>query len=416
MTRLPPSGPALTRRAFLRQTAVATAAVGLPCFLRPEYAGAAKRPGGSPLLVVVFLRGGADGLSLLPNQADPELAKARHALLAPEPLPFGDGPFALHPALGALAPHAEYLGAVCAVGMDRAQRSHFEAQDWCERGGAPVHARTPGWLARALAAGASPTTLFRAVAARKGRPLALSGDPQALAFDSLDRLRIRGSRPVVEQALGQLFARGEGPSAPAARAGRDALEAIAALERLAQRSFPGEARFRGRFGQQLATVARLAHADLGLAAAWVDAGGWDTHIGQGAESGALARAATQLAEGLDAFTRSLESRLDDVLVLVVTEFGRTIAPNGSGGSDHGRASVAFALGGRVAGAQVQGRWPGAHPDAREDGRDLRVTTDLRHVLAEGARHLGCNSLASVFPGFDARAPFLVSQSRSARPR
>jgi uncharacterized protein (DUF1501 family) len=192
---------------------------------------------------------------------------------------------------------------------------------------------------------------------------------------------------------------GGDPTSAIARAGRDALDAVERLRAASGDGPRGRAGFEGRLGRQLETVARVARADLGLVAACVDAQGWDTHIRQGAEEGALARAAGELARGLAAFLRALEDRMDDLLVLVVTEFGRTVEPNGSGGTDHGRASAALALGGAVAGGRVYGRWPGTAPDAREDGRDLRVTTDVRHVLAEGARHVGARDLERVFPDF-----------------
>lgn len=390
----------LTRRDFLRASATAAAASQLPLFVSPSRAGAARAAGGSPLLMQVFLRGGADGLALLPKRDDPSLEAARAPLLPADAIPFGQQGFALHPALEALAPYAQdgRLAAVCGVGLAVPQRSHFEAQDLCERAGEQPHAPAPGWLARALARTGDPPSAFRAFAAGSGRPLSLAGDRRALAFASVDALRSPGRSRAARAALATLF---DAQSA-IGRAGGDALEAIDALRAAARDSLPGEESFRGRLGRQLATLARVARSDLGLVAACVDVGGWDTHVQQGAEQGQLAGTARELAEGLDALLRSLESRMDDLLVLVVTEFGRTVEPNGSGGTDHGRASVAFALGGAVNGGSVFGSWPGASREAREEGRDLRVTTDLRHVLAEGARHLGARDLASVFPDFAPR--------------
>jgi uncharacterized protein (DUF1501 family) len=293
------------------------------------------------------------------------------------------------------------------VGLPVAQRSHFEAQDLCERGGARPEATPQGWLARALAAGPADPSAFRAVAAASARPLALVGDPRALAFEAPEDLALPGRPGPASQALETLFTPGGGSAErELARAGRDALDAIAALRGVST-DLPGEDAFEGRTGRAFATVARVARADLGLSAACVDVGGWDTHTRQGGDDGALADTARELAGGLSALLRALESRMDDLLVLVVTEFGRTIEPNGSGGSDHGRASVAFALGGAVAGGRVAGRWPGVAREQREDGRDLRVTTDVRDVLAEGARHLGATDLSVVFPGFSARAPGLL---------
>jgi uncharacterized protein (DUF1501 family) len=178
------------------------------------------------------------------------------------------------------------------------------------------------------------------------------------------------------------------------------LGAVIWLRGVGSDRLPGSDGFRGRLRGQLETVARVARADLGLVAACVDVQGWDTHVRQGAEEGGLARAAGELGTGLAALLLALEARMDDLLVLVVTEFGRTVEPNGSGGTDHGRASAALALGGAVAGGRVYGHWPGVAPEAREDGRDLRVTSDVRDVLAEGARHLGARDLERVFPRFE----------------
>lgn len=399
-----------SRREFLRRSAATAVALQVPFFVRPDLAGAGRGPGGAPLLLVVFLRGGADGLALLPPLEDPALADTRGALQAKHPHPFPDADFGLHPALAPIAPYAEsgHLAAVCAVGLAEVQRSHFEAQDACERAGARAGAHPEGWLSRALAAGDAPATAFRAMAATRGRPLALSGDPRALAFESIEDLRLPGRAGPAHAALATLFeTRGPGAAGEIARAGREALAAVRAAELAADSSAGREAGFQGRLGRQLATVAHLARTDLGLVAACVDAGGWDTHLRQGAEEGALARAAAELASGLAALCRTLESRFDDLLVLVVTEFGRTVAPNGSGGTDHGRGSAALALGGAVRGGRVYGRWPGTAPEDREDGRDLRVTTDVRDVLAEGAGHLGARDLETVFPNYVPRATGLL---------
>jgi uncharacterized protein (DUF1501 family) len=363
---------------------------------------------------MVFLRGGADGLALLPRLGDPALEAARGPLLPARPIALPGQAFGLHPALAPLAAwvREQRLAAVCAVGLAEPQRSHFEAQELCERGGARAGARPQGWLARALAAGPTDPSAFRAIAATNGRPLALDGDPRALAFEEIGDLRVPGDGGASREALRRLFEprAPEDPTAAIARAGRDALDAVAALRAARSDRLPDADGFRGRLGRQLETVARVARADLGLVAACVDVQGWDTHVRQGADEGALARAVGELAENVAALLRALEARVDDLLVLVVTEFGRTVEPNGSGGTDHGRAGVALVLGGAVAGGRVYGRWPGVAPEAREDGRDLRVTTDLRDVLAEGARHLGARDLARVFPDFGARRTGLMGDA------
>ena len=404
----------LTRRELLRGALGAAALAHFPLFVRPASAGAAGR---APLLVVVFLRGGADGLALVPPLGDAELERARGALLARSPIELGGAAagrraavsFGLHPAFAPLAPLARdgRLAAIHAVGWPEPVRSHFEAQDLCERAGARPGDPAEGWLARALAAGPQPPSAFRAFAAASARPRALAGDPRALALSTPAALRLPATSPNGSRAISALFAAPTAPERGAAArfalAGSEMLDALAALRAHSGVALPNEDAFPpSPLGGQFATVARLARADLGVAAASVDAFGWDTHVRQGAEDGPLARSIGDLARGLSALVAALDDRAADLLVLVVSEFGRNAAPNGSGGTDHGRGGAALALGGAVRGGAVYGAWPGARRDELEDGRDLRVATDVRDVLAEGARHLGARDLAPVFPGYRPR--------------
>jgi len=404
----------LTRRQLLRGALGAFVVAHVPLFVRPAWAGAAGRV---PLLVVVFLRGGADGLALVPPLGDAGLERTRGALLARSPIELGGSAagrrtsvsFGLHPAFAPLAPLARdgRLAAIHAVGWPAPVRSHFEAQDLCERAGARPGDPAEGWLARALAAGPEPPSAFRAFAAAQARPRALAGDPRALALATPAALRLPATSANGSRAIAALFAAPavseRSAAARFALAGSEMLGALAALRAHADAPLVNQDAFPpSPFGAELATVARLARADLGVAAAWVDAFGWDTHVRQGADEGPLARSIGDLARGLSALVAALDDRAGDLLVLVVSEFGRNAAPNGSGGTDHGRGGAALALGGAVRGGAVYGAWPGARRDELEDGRDLRVATDVRDVLAEGARHLGVRDLVQVFPGYAPR--------------
>ncbi|MBI1723206.1 MAG: DUF1501 domain-containing protein, partial [Gemmatimonadetes bacterium] len=162
---------------------------------------------------------------------------------------------------------------------------------------------------------------------------------------------------------------------------------------------------RGPFGRAMLQVAQLLKADLGTEIAFVDVGGWDTHINQGAgASGQLAGRLDELGSALAAFARDLGDRMADVVVMTMSEFGRTVAENGNAGTDHGHATAMMVLGGGVRGGRVAGRWPGLEREQRYEGRDLAVTTDFRDLFAEVAsRHLGVAQLEAVFPGFEARA-------------
>jgi uncharacterized protein (DUF1501 family) len=158
----------------------------------------------------------------------------------------------------------------------------------------------------------------------------------------------------------------------------------------------------GRLGQSLRQIAQLIRAGLGLELAFADVGGWDTHVNQGADQGQLSQRLDELGRALTAFATDLGERMADVVVLTMSEFGRTVRENGNGGTDHGRGTAMLVLGGGVRGGAVHGRWPGLAADQREDGRDLAVTTDFRDLFGEIlARHLGARDLAAVFPGHDA---------------
>jgi len=410
----------LTRRAVLRGMVASAAAWQIPLFVRPARAGSGVGPGSNPLLVMIFLRGGADGLALLPPLGDGSLERTRSGLLTNPSLRL-EGPgngFGLHPSLAALAPLVQdgRLAAVHAMGLPDPIRSHFEAQDACERAGARMGSRTEGWLARAVAAAPGEPTAFRVVAAATQRPRSLVGDPRALAFERVEDLVLPAHSPAAERALEALHAErpASDPGARIALAGREALEAVRALGAHSSAALPDADSFpHSPLGQRLATIARLARADLGLVAAAADAEGWDTHIGQGATEGRFARAAQDLGTSVAALFRSLESRASDLLVVAVSEFGRTVAMNGSGGTDHGRGGAALLLGAPVRGGRVAGAWPGTRVEELEDRRDLRVVNDLREVLAEAARHLGARDLASVFPGFFPRGLGLLRASSSS---
>jgi uncharacterized protein (DUF1501 family) len=160
----------------------------------------------------------------------------------------------------------------------------------------------------------------------------------------------------------------------------------------------------GRFGTGLAQIARLIKADVGLELAFTEIGGWDTHANEGGATGQLANRLKELGEALAAFYRDLGDRMDDVVVLTMSEFGRTARENGNRGTDHGHANVMFAMGSRVRGGKVYGRWPGLAPEMLNEGRDLALTTDFRTVCGEVlTRHLGQKDLSKIFPGFNASA-------------
>src|SRR3990167_9314331 len=191
--------------------------------------------------------------------------------------------------------------------------------------------------------------------------------------------------------------------------GRQTFEAVRMLKAASPQSIApanGAEYPRGRFGDSLKQIAQLIKAQVGLEVAFADSGGWDTHAGQGNERGQLAQRLAELGQGLAALDRDLGERMAEVVVLTMSEFGRTVRENGNRGTDHGHATAMLVLGGSVRGGRVHGRWPGLLPHQRFEGRDLDVTTDFRALFTEVAAHPLGVSPAPLFPGFKPTAPAL----------
>lgn len=359
-----------------------------------------------PVFVFVFLRGAMDGLSALVPYREATYYEQRRSIAIPAPGKGADaaldldGQFALHPALGELLPayRSGQLAFVHAAGSHDRTRSHFDAQDFMELG-TPGQKRGDGWLARTLAALPRPEgpTAF---ALEEPLPRSLAGVRGALALDRLARLRLERNGPVptaVRAGFARMYQGAGGDVVHST--GADAFALLHRLEPLID--VPSAARYpeRDRLATALADVARLVKARIGRVFT-VSAGNWDTHRGQGASEGALARNFRGLAGSLTAFREDLGKDFDRALVLVVTEFGRTVRQNGTGGTDHGHGGVMLAFGANVLGKKVYGTWPGLAPEQLFQGRDLAVTTDFRDVFAEVAeKHLGVGKASALFPGF-----------------
>jgi uncharacterized protein (DUF1501 family) len=393
----------LSRRALL------SAGCASSVWLSSQLAFAAPGGAAPPLtLVCIFLRGAVDGLSLVVPYSDPAYYKARPTIgIAPPKHKGGvldlDGRFGLHPRLGALKPafDAGELAFVHAVGSPHPTRSHFEAQDYMETA-TPGERRRDGWLGRCLPDQAEGDSLrLPRVALSPRTPLALRGPGPVLSTPGLERFQLRapgGLRPRIETAFAQMYT--EEPSV-SARAGANALRVAEQLHELGVAEYKAEhGAVYEKSATQLRDAAFLIKADLGLRVAWIDLGGWDTHQAQGdAEKGRLPTLLDGLGKGLSAFRRDLGPRLERVVVLVMSEFGRTVEQNGTQGTDHGHGTAMMLLGGSVNGRKVHGHFPGLAPEQRYEGRDLAVTTDFRDVFAELAQHVGSVELGAVLPGY-----------------
>jgi uncharacterized protein (DUF1501 family) len=396
-----------SRRLFLKSSGLALVALGAaPRFLvRSAYAGEAAR---KKILVTIFQRGACDGLNTVIPIGEEAYRKVRPSIAVPadKALDLGDGFFALHPALEPLMPiwKDKGLAIVHAIGSPDPTRSHFDAQDFMESGTPGRKATEDGWMNRALQANPDPkATPFRAVSLTANLPRSLAGRAPAVAMPSVERFDLR-------QAAGAGVARGfEGMYAGAVHdtlhgTGQETFDAIEFLKKSDPAKYTpagGAAYPRGKYGDGLRQIAQLIKADVGVEMAFTETGGWDTHAAEGGEQGQIAQRLRELGQALAAFHTDMGDRMADIVVITMTEFGRTVHENGNRGTDHGHASVSFAMGGSINGGKVHGRWPGLKDGDLYEGRDLAVTTDFRDLLAEAlTRHCGGRDLKTVFPGYE----------------
>ena len=392
----------LSRRGFLKATAIVASGLAM----RTAYAAEGAAYAGD-VLVVLSLRGGMDGLSLIAPVGDPHYATLRPSIAIPATtgIPTGDRMFALHPGLKPLQPlwQSGKLGAVHAVGSPDGSRSHFQATEELERSAPGTSVRT-GWLDRVLGVQGTGTT-FSAVQLGSGSPHQLLAGPNPeLAARSLKRFSLSQASWVGPRMATALSALHDGVDSPQVPAAKKTLQALATAERISKTDTTprnGATYPTTTLGTALADVARLIRAGQGLQAACVDLGDWDMHNGLGkAGTGWMNDKATELAQALAAFAADLGTDLNRVTLITMSEFGRRAAENGSGGVDHGYGNAVLVMGGGINGGKVHGRWPGLAPTALDHG-DLAGTTDYRTLIGEILTkrcELPTSQLGTVFPG------------------
>jgi uncharacterized protein (DUF1501 family) len=398
-----------SRRQFLKSTGMGFLAFGLP----PAFvvrAAEAQQGGRKKVLVVVFQRGGMDGLNAVIPFKDRSYYSLRPSIAISEPAAGEgraidlDGFYGLHPSLAPLKSVYDkgHLAIIHATGSPDNTRSHFDAQDYMEIGTPGIKSTPDGWLNRCLHANREVESPFRAVAVTAQLPRILAGGARSLTLSSIAEFRLRNE--ALNGVLQRLYSDTTDPLFRGA--GESLFEAMKELRNVeAKIPLSAEIYPAGRFGASLAQIARLIKADIGLEIAFTELQGWDTHVNEGGSVGQLANRLKVLADGLAAFYRDLGDRMDDVVLLTLSEFGRTVRENGNRGTDHGHANVMFTLGGRVRGGKVYGRWPGLAPEELYEGRDLNLTTDFRTVCAEAiSRHLGQRDLRKIFPNFTSSTP------------
>lgn len=373
---------------------------------------AARADAAPQRLVVVMLRGAVDGLNVVVPYGEAAYYDGRPTIAIQRPGAENgalalDGHFGLHPALAPLLPlwSERKLAFIHAAGSPDPSRSHFDAQQFVENG-TPGRATTPdGWMNRTLAALPGPRSPTDALSIGPTLPFILKGavpvanlplGPRAAQPMAIDK-------PEIASAFDRLYA-GAGKQGEAYRQGRQArmrlVADMSAEQQMADNGAPPADAFPGAAHR----LAQLMVQDRHIRLTFASLGGWDTHVNQGSHAGQLANRLKPLGEGLAAFAKGLGPVWNDTVVVVISEFGRTVRENGNTGTDHGHGNVIWIAGGRVNGGKVYGEWPGLGGAQLYQGRDLAVTTDYRHALAmilERHLRLDDKALAKIFPGMPA---------------
>jgi uncharacterized protein (DUF1501 family) len=408
-------GLSFSRRYFLKRGGIALVGMSaMPAFL--QRAAAATAMPNKKQLVVVFQRGAADGLNIVVPFSEPNYYRLRPTIAIPQPRRGVadaavdlDGYFGLHPSLAPLEAlfRNEQLAIVHAAGSPDPTRSHFDAQDFMESGTPGVKATEDGWLNRAMEAvpeeNASP---FRAVAMGPNLPRMLHGSASAIALPDLRQFKVMPQSPAMAATVQGGFEAMYAQTVDHALhgTGTETFEAIDMLRKVDPSKYAPEhgAQYpTSRLGQSLQQIGQLLKANLGVEVLFVDCGGWDNHVNEGGVQGQLSNLLRDLGQGLAAFHDDMGDRMQDIVVVTMSEFGRTAKENGNRGTDHGHANCMFVMGGDVKGGRVYGPWPGLADHQLNEGRDLALTTDFRLVLGEIlSKHNGVSDLHAVFPGFE----------------
>ncbi len=416
----------MNRRFFLKSGGIALASMGMslsaPSFLERVVMGREAVTGGRrKTLIAIFQRGAVDGLNMVVPFGESAYYDLRPNIAIPKPAASNgesaislDGFFGLHPSMSSFKPlwDSKRLAIIHASGSPDNSRSHFDAQDYMESATPGVKSTPDGWLNRYLQnKNGSQDSSFRAVSMTRTMPRVLMGRAPAVAMANLSDFTIRAGKSSADVQSGFEAIYAQQSKDRLAGTGRETFEAVNYLKKANPAQYQpenGAVYPANQFGNSLRQIAQLIKADVGLEVAFTDIGGWDTHVNQGNARGQLANLLQQFSSAIAALYQDLGQRMDDVVVLTMSEFGRTVKENGNRGTDHGHANAMFVLGNSVQGGKVYGRWPGLKNDQLYEGRDLALTTDFRDVFAEiASRHLGVNDLKSVFPGYQPTRPNLL---------
>lgn len=414
----------MDRRYFIKSTGITLASLGIigtaPKFFQSFAAANVlndKSNGKRKTIVTIFQRGAVDALNMVVPFGESDYYSLRPTINIPKPASKQetalnlDGFFGLHPAMTGMKGlwDKKQLAIIHAVGSPNNTRSHFDAQDYMEAGTPGNKGTKDGWLNRYLQSKADPkATPFRAVSITQQVPRSLLGRSPSVALSNLRSFAIQagvysqnvqgGFEAIYEQTM-----TGKKNNDVLKETGQETFEAVNFLKNANPAQYKpenGAVYPQSPFGNSMLQIAQLIKAGVGLEVAFAECGGWDTHSNQGNIRGQLSNLLRDFSNSITAFVTDLGSKMDDVVILTMSEFGRTVRENGTRGTDHGHATAMFAIGNSIKGGKVYGKWPGLNSNSLYEGRDLALTTDFRDLFAEVAsRHLGANDLQKLFPGY-----------------
>jgi len=411
----------ITRRGFIKSSGLALFGIGLggvPTFV-VEAANRILEP--SPfnrkkILICIFQRGAMDGLMAVTPYSDPFLANARPSLFispAKQASNSGlidlDGHFGMHPSLSSFAGlfNQKQLAVVHGIGSPNNSRSHFDAQDYMESGTPFSKSTNSGWLNRAVGLiGHDALSPLQAVSLTSSLPRSFYGPNPTMALSNLRDFAIQmNGNPlganIAAQSFEDLY---DQTSAGLLKdTGKESFEAMKILKNADTKNYkpnPKAQYTNSPLSNSLKQIAQLVKMNVGLEIGFAESGGWDTHYAQGAQNGTFSRVIDDFSKSITALWNDLDTFQDDVVIMTMTEFGRTVKENGTGGTDHGRGSCNFIIGNNIIGGKVHGSVPVLAKENLEDGRDLPVTTDFRTVFSEVAdRQFNIHNDDALFPGF-----------------
>ena len=408
----------MNRRYFIKSGGIALASFGVmasaPSFVKRALAETIGTAGARrKTLIAIFQRGAVDGLNMVVPYGEHSYYDLRPNISVAKPNGGADaaidldGFFGLHPSLGSFKPlwDSKRLAIVQASGSPDNTRSHFDAQDYMESATPGVKSTADGWLNRFLQVKPDPQkSLFRAVSMTQNMPRAMQGKASTLAISNLADFNIRAGQSSASVQGGFEGMYDDKFVKDALHGtGKETFEAINYLKQVNPGQYKpenGATYPQNQLGNALRQTAQLIKAGVGLEVAFADVGGWDTHVNEGNQQGQLSNLLRQFSGAIAALYTDLGQRMDDVVILTMSEFGRTARENGNRGTDHGHANAMFVVGNTVRGGKVYGDWPGLKNDQLYEGRDLALTTDFRDVFGEIAqKHLGASDLKAVFPGY-----------------